>query len=99
MAARAADGAAGAAEVGGGSVHRLSDAEDGRTPRSSSAGSGDSPLTKTAAAPLEFVVLAERKVALEADFVLERIDIETKTLISHDEREIPFDLSTWPIRD
>jgi len=37
-------------------------------------------------------MLDERKVALEADFMLERIDPEAKTLISYDEREIPFDL-------
>lgn len=37
-------------------------------------------------------MLAERKVALEPDFVTERIDPEAKTLVSYDEREIPFDL-------
>jgi len=37
-------------------------------------------------------MLEERHVALEPDFVIERIDPETKTLISMDEREIPFDL-------
>jgi sulfide:quinone oxidoreductase len=37
-------------------------------------------------------MLDERKVALEPDFMLERIDPDTKTLISYDEREIPFDL-------
>jgi sulfide:quinone oxidoreductase len=37
-------------------------------------------------------MLDDRKVSLEADFMLERIDPETKTLISYDEREIPFDL-------
>jgi sulfide:quinone oxidoreductase len=37
-------------------------------------------------------LLAARHVALEADFVLERIDPETGTLVSYDEREIPFDL-------
>lgn len=37
-------------------------------------------------------MLTERKVALEADFMLERIDNETKTLVSYDEREVPFDL-------
>jgi sulfide:quinone oxidoreductase len=37
-------------------------------------------------------MLDERKVALEADFMVERIDPEAKTLISYDEREIPFDL-------
>ena len=37
-------------------------------------------------------MLDDRKVALEADFLLERIDPETRTLVSYDEREIPFDL-------
>ena len=37
-------------------------------------------------------MLDERKVALESDFMLERIDPDTKTLVSYDEREIPFDL-------
>ncbi|HEX5995200.1 MAG TPA: FAD/NAD(P)-binding oxidoreductase [Jiangellales bacterium] len=35
-------------------------------------------------------MLAERKIALEADFLVERVD--DKTLVSYDEREIPFDL-------
>jgi sulfide:quinone oxidoreductase len=37
-------------------------------------------------------MLDERKVALEADFMLERIDHEARTLISYDEREISYDL-------
>lgn len=37
-------------------------------------------------------MLDERKVALEADFMLERIDPEAKRLISYDEREICYDL-------
>jgi sulfide:quinone oxidoreductase len=37
-------------------------------------------------------MLDERKIALEADFMVERVDDGTKTLISYDEREIPFDL-------
>jgi sulfide:quinone oxidoreductase len=37
-------------------------------------------------------MLEERKISLEPDFVIERIDAETKTMISMDEREIPFDL-------
>ena len=37
-------------------------------------------------------MLAERHVALEGDFMVDRIDNETKTLVSMDEREIPFDL-------
>jgi sulfide:quinone oxidoreductase len=37
-------------------------------------------------------MLDERKIALEPDFVVERIDADRKTLVSYDEREVPFDL-------
>src|SRR6266699_2343995 len=37
-------------------------------------------------------MLDERKIAAEADFLVERVDAEKKALISYDEREIPFDL-------
>src|ERR1022692_384829 len=37
-------------------------------------------------------MLDERKIAVESDFLVERIDAEKKALISYDEREIPFDL-------
>ena len=37
-------------------------------------------------------MLDERKVSVETDFLVERIDPETKMLVSYDEREIPFDL-------
>lgn len=37
-------------------------------------------------------MLAERHIALEADFVVDRIDSQTKTLVSMDERAVPFDL-------
>ena len=37
-------------------------------------------------------MLDERKIAVESDFMVERIDVETKTLVSYDEREVPFDL-------
>jgi sulfide:quinone oxidoreductase len=37
-------------------------------------------------------MLDERKIALEPDFMIERIDPGAKKLISYDEREIPFDL-------
>ena len=37
-------------------------------------------------------MLAERGITLEPDFLTERIDPETRTLVSFDEREIPFDL-------
>jgi len=37
-------------------------------------------------------MLSERGISLEPDFVIEHIDAESKTMISMDEREIPFDL-------
>jgi sulfide:quinone oxidoreductase len=37
-------------------------------------------------------MLDERKIALETDFMLERIDVQSKALVSYDEREVPFDL-------
>src|SRR5450756_738296 len=37
-------------------------------------------------------MLTERKIALETDFMVERIDVEKKALVSYDEREVPFDL-------
>jgi len=37
-------------------------------------------------------MLDDRKIVVEPDFLVERIDPETKTLVSYDEREIPFDL-------
>ena len=37
-------------------------------------------------------MLDERKIALEPDFVVERIDADRKTLVSYDDREVPFDL-------
>jgi sulfide:quinone oxidoreductase len=37
-------------------------------------------------------MLDDRKVSVETDFMIERIDPETKTLISYDERGIPFEL-------
>jgi len=37
-------------------------------------------------------MIEERKIALETDFLVERIDVENKTLVSYDERVLPFDL-------
>ena len=37
-------------------------------------------------------MLEDRKIALETDFLVERIDPDRKVLVSYDEREIPFDL-------
>ncbi|HEX2902789.1 MAG TPA: FAD/NAD(P)-binding oxidoreductase [Jatrophihabitans sp.] len=49
-------------------------------------------FTKPVASAQLGSMLDERKVHLETDFMIERIDPEAKTLISYDEREIPFDL-------
>ncbi len=37
-------------------------------------------------------LLTERKIELEPDFMVDRVDAETSTLVSMDEREVPFDL-------
>ena len=37
-------------------------------------------------------MLDQRKIALEPDFVIERIDADRRALVSYDEREVPFDL-------
>lgn len=37
-------------------------------------------------------MLADRNITLEPDFMIEHVDPETKTIVSMDEREIPFDL-------
>jgi sulfide:quinone oxidoreductase len=37
-------------------------------------------------------MLTDRKIALETDYMVERIDVEKKALVSYDERVVPFDL-------
>ncbi len=37
-------------------------------------------------------MLTDRKIVVEADFLVEHIDPEAKILVSYDEREVPFDL-------
>jgi sulfide:quinone oxidoreductase len=49
-------------------------------------------FTKPVASARLGSMLDERKIAVEPDFMVERIDAETRTLVSYDEREIPFDL-------
>ncbi len=49
-------------------------------------------FTKPVASKYLGDMLEERSIALEPDFLVERIDPETKTLVSYDEREVPFDL-------
>ncbi len=52
----------------------------------------DGAFTKPVASKLLGGMLEERKIELETDFMIERIDPETKAIVSYDEREIPFDL-------
>jgi sulfide:quinone oxidoreductase len=52
----------------------------------------DGAFTKPLAARELGGMFDERGIALEADFMLERVDLETKALVSYDEREVPFDL-------
>jgi sulfide:quinone oxidoreductase len=47
-------------------------------------------FTKPIASRYLGAMLDERKIALETDFLVERV--EDKTLVSYDEREVPFDL-------
>ncbi|WP_406054639.1 NAD(P)/FAD-dependent oxidoreductase [Kribbella sp. NBC_00889] len=49
-------------------------------------------FTKPIAAERLGGMLEDRKITLETDFLVERIDPERKVLVSYDEREIPFDL-------
>jgi sulfide:quinone oxidoreductase len=49
-------------------------------------------FTKPIAAEHLGAMLTDRHIALEGDFMIDRIDPETKTLISMDERSVPFDL-------
>ena len=37
-------------------------------------------------------MLDERQITVESDFMVERIDVDNKSLVSYDEREVPFDL-------
>ena len=52
----------------------------------------DGAFTKPVASAHLGGMLDERKVHVETDFMIERIDPERKMLVSYDEREIPFDL-------
>jgi sulfide:quinone oxidoreductase len=49
-------------------------------------------FTKPVASKLLGGMLTERRIALEGDFVVDRVDPAARTLVSMDEREIPFDL-------
>jgi sulfide:quinone oxidoreductase len=52
----------------------------------------DGAFTKPIASQRLGSMLDERKIAVETDFMVERIDNESKALVSYDEREVPFDL-------
>ncbi len=52
----------------------------------------DGAFTKPVASKRLGGMLEDRKIHLETDFMIERIDYEQKVLVSYDEREIPFDL-------
>jgi sulfide:quinone oxidoreductase len=49
-------------------------------------------FTKPAASKHLGGMLAERRIALEGDFVIDCVDPDHKTLVSMDQREVPFDL-------
>jgi sulfide:quinone oxidoreductase len=49
-------------------------------------------FTKPAASRLLGSMLDDRGVSVEPDFVVERVDDETRSLVSYDERVVPFDL-------
>ncbi len=49
-------------------------------------------FTRPVAAQQLGTMLDERKVFVEADFLVERVDNETRRLVSYDGREVPFDL-------
>jgi len=49
-------------------------------------------FTKPIASQALGSMLEDRKVTLESDFLVERIDVDKKALVSYDEREVPFDL-------
>jgi sulfide:quinone oxidoreductase len=52
----------------------------------------DGAFTKPVASKLLGGMLEERGITLEPDFYIERVDNETRAIVSYDEREIPFDL-------
>ncbi|HET9258742.1 MAG TPA: FAD/NAD(P)-binding oxidoreductase [Acidimicrobiia bacterium] len=52
----------------------------------------DGAFTKPIASKLLGGMLDERKILVETDFYIEHIDNDNNTLVSYDEREIPFDL-------
>lgn len=49
-------------------------------------------FTKPVASEALGHLLEDKKILLESDFMIESVDVENKTIVSFDEREIPFDL-------
>jgi sulfide:quinone oxidoreductase len=49
-------------------------------------------FTKPVASKLLGHMLADRKIELESDFMIDQVDGEAKKIVSMDEREVPFDL-------
>ncbi len=52
----------------------------------------DGAFTQPVASDLLGAMLEERKIHVESDFMVERIDDDRRVLVSYDEREVPFDL-------
>ncbi len=52
----------------------------------------DGAFTKPVASSMLGGMLESRDIALEPDFYIERVDNQTKTIVSYDERSVPFDL-------
>ncbi len=52
----------------------------------------DGAFTQPVASERLGAMLDERKILVEPDFMIERVDPERKVLVSYDEREVPFDL-------
>ncbi|WP_332642262.1 type III sulfide quinone reductase, selenoprotein subtype [Aeromicrobium sp.] len=52
----------------------------------------DGAFTQPVAADHLGAMLQERKIDIEADFMVERVDDTRRVLVSYDEREVPFDL-------
>lgn len=52
----------------------------------------DGAFTKPIASARLGGMLDERRISVETDFMVERINTEAKTLVSYDERAVPFDL-------
>ena len=49
-------------------------------------------FTKPIASRYLGTMLTDRKIALEGDFMIDRVDADAKVLVSMDERQVPFDL-------